>query len=58
MFPPPPFFLSNQVRLPHLIIDKYTGVTLAWAFNEPVIQLPLIGTILTVMKICTYISRM
>ena len=28
-----------ESRLPRVVVDEYTGVTLNWAFNEPVIRL-------------------
>jgi hypothetical protein len=40
----------EATRLPNVVVDAYTGVTLAWAFNEPVIKLPLLGTVLTVSE--------
>jgi len=31
-----------------MVVDEYTGVTFAWAFNEPVIKLPGLNVVLTI----------
>ena len=37
-----------EVALPNVVLDAYTGATLPWAFNEPVVRVPGLGTVLTI----------
>jgi hypothetical protein len=37
-----------EERLPHLLLDPYTRITLIWVFNEPIIVVPGLGLTLTI----------
>lgn len=37
-----------EALIPNLVIDPYTRITLRWAFNEPVINVPFTGVTLTI----------
>ena len=37
-----------EAWLPHIVLDRYTGITLRWAYNEPVINIPFTGFTLTI----------
>lgn len=37
-----------ETHLPNWVLDKYTGATFQWAFNEPVIRVPCADSILSV----------